>query len=659
MSQTFRWPALVPWLIIAGLVSLLGVPALVLALHHAVPRTPHDWTRYAPWVTWFAIVHAHRVHDALVGCAVAFGGALWLGIQSALATPRHAAQSRGAGIYGSAQWRTAASLHHTYVRWPESPSATQRRQRHAAKRGEPPTPAAGLMIGTMTTRTPPPKGGRPQFSAWVLHRDENALVLGTARSGKTRLVLLPTIGILGHAGESMVLNDPKGEICDTTATWLHQRGYTVVRADLRDPARGYVWNASEPLPAQPFRWNPLAVARQAWERDDESAAGQWVDDIVQGLLSTQHGSGGDDSQNAFWKNVAQSALSGIMLAMLADAPPDAAHLPAIQHLLGLPDEAINAWFAAMPPHALAAQVARTYLKTGGETRVNANSFTLSYLQPILSPAIQWLVSGATFDPLCLAQPDHPVALYVVSPDQRKAVDPLVTLFLQQLLQILAEAAAQSPARRLPIRVTLVLDEFGNIPPIPAFDRTVSVGLGRGIRLILALQSIAQLQRYDEGSRRTILDNCATWLSLGAGDLETAQLISQRMGQHDHAFTTRQHSAAGNGPTQTSWGQQTVGRALLTPDEVMRWPTGQGLVLQLRENAARTHLPDLSRWGFPWEGAAAPTPHTRTARPRFWPDAAQGETLPGPAAVPPPSLSASAMPESPDGTLPPLPEVLPF
>jgi len=153
--------------------------------------------------------------------------------------------------------------------------------------------------------------------------------------------------------------------------------------------------------------------------------------------------------------------------------------------------------------------------------------------------------------------------------------------------------------------------------------------------MLAVQNIGQLARYDEPTRKTILGNCGTWLCLGAENVETAQEISQRIGQYDYAYTTRQHSGGtGGGPAQLSWGQQTVGRALLTPDEVMRWPVGHGLVLQQRENAARTKLPDLSYWGVPWARYPSPTPLTTPAPVRLWPDSRQHERLPGNGESPP-------------------------
>ena len=50
----------------------------------------------------------------------------------------------------------------------------------------------------------------------------------------------------------------------------------------------------------------------------------------------------------------------------------------------------------------------------------------------------------------------------------------------------------------------------------------------------------------------------------------------------------------------------MGRDLLTPDEVMRWPENYSLVIRARQYPARLYLPDLSSWPadkdfIPYEG----------------------------------------------------------
>jgi len=47
---------------------------------------------------------------------------------------------------------------------------------------------------------------------------------------------------LGFAGESMVINDTKGEIYSNTATFLKKQGYTIKIINLRDAFASDGWN---------------------------------------------------------------------------------------------------------------------------------------------------------------------------------------------------------------------------------------------------------------------------------------------------------------------------------------------------------------------------------------------------------------------------------
>jgi hypothetical protein len=64
------------------------------------------------------------------------------------------------------------------------------------------------------------------------------------------------VWVLGHAGESMIVTDPKGERYAHCAAWLRGYGYRVVLPDLprRRPGgtggtRWYLWTAKEYMEA--------------------------------------------------------------------------------------------------------------------------------------------------------------------------------------------------------------------------------------------------------------------------------------------------------------------------------------------------------------------------------------------------------------------------
>ena len=65
--------------------------------------------------------------------------------------------------------------------------------------------------------------------------DSHTLVVGASGSKKTRALVLPAIKVLGYAGESMIINDPKGELYNSTAGELRDLGYNIITVNLRGP----------------------------------------------------------------------------------------------------------------------------------------------------------------------------------------------------------------------------------------------------------------------------------------------------------------------------------------------------------------------------------------------------------------------------------------
>ena len=59
-------------------------------------------------------------------------------------------------------------------------------------------------------------------TAYVNSTDTHSLIIGTTRCGKTRHLVLPSIGITALAGESMVITDPKSELYLYTRPFLER-----------------------------------------------------------------------------------------------------------------------------------------------------------------------------------------------------------------------------------------------------------------------------------------------------------------------------------------------------------------------------------------------------------------------------------------------------
>lgn len=85
--------------------------------------------------------------------------------------------------------------------------------------------------------------GRYYFSSG----DDHTIILGPPKSGKTRRVLLPSIRVMGQAGDSLVIVDPKGELFSKTHRFLEGRGYDVKIIDLRNSDRSNLWSPTSEI----------------------------------------------------------------------------------------------------------------------------------------------------------------------------------------------------------------------------------------------------------------------------------------------------------------------------------------------------------------------------------------------------------------------------
>ena len=77
---------------------------------------------------------------------------------------------------------------------------------------------------------------------YVDQTDKHTAVIGSTASKKSRLIAMPTVRLLGAAGESMIIVDPKAEIFNRTAAALKDIGYEIKTLNLREPQHGVAWN---------------------------------------------------------------------------------------------------------------------------------------------------------------------------------------------------------------------------------------------------------------------------------------------------------------------------------------------------------------------------------------------------------------------------------
>lgn len=180
---------------------------------------------------------------------------------------------------------------------------------------------------------------------------------------------------------------------------------------------------------------------------------------------------------------------------------------------------------------------------------------------------------------------------------------LSSLFFSFLFIRLTRFADTCSDRKCPIPVNLVLDEFNNIGRIGGsadgsdFARSLSVCRSRDIRVMLAVQSLGQLQnRYPNNLWAEIIGNCDVQLMLGCTDDITAEYVSMRSGdmsiQVNTTMTMRKTIAVAQVIPEYRHQEGQGKRRLLTPDEVLRLPNDELLCIIRGNNILK-----LKKWDY--------------------------------------------------------------
>lgn len=225
------------------------------------------------------------------------------------------------------------------------------------------------------------------------------------------------------------------------------------------------------------------------------------------------------------------------------------------------------------------------------------------LQVLQNEAVRRIISRSEID--LTAPGRRKCAYFVILSDQDTTMAFLSSLFFSFLFIKLVRYADSTPEMRCAVPVNLILDEFNNIGKLGGaadgsdFTRTLSVIRSRRIYVMLAVQSLGQLQnRYPNNLWSEIIGNTDIQLMLGCTDDVSAEYFSARSGdmsiQINSTMTVRQTIAVAQVIPQYRQTQGQGKRRLLTPDEVLRLPNEELLVIIRGHNLLKLNKLDYTQ-----------------------------------------------------------------
>jgi type IV secretory pathway TraG/TraD family ATPase VirD4 len=153
---------------------------------------------------------------------------------------------------------------------------------------------------------------------------------------------------------------------------------------------------------------------------------------------------------------------------------------------------------------------------------------------------------------------------------------LVSALVEDILDVARHLAAASPGARLDPPITVMLNEIGNLAPLPSLPTLMSEGGGTGICTWAILQSLAQARhRWGEQAAATVWDACTTKIVLGGGANATdLRDLSALIGDRDE--TTWAETRGGDGTRSRSSSLRRV--PVLDPGRLRTLPFGSAVLL---------------------------------------------------------------------------------
>lgn len=427
----------------------------------------------------------------------------------------------------------------------------------------------------------------------------HTLIIGATRSGKGQLLVLPLYWIISMVKnkQSFVTNDMKADNIENVYSILKDNDYRIFVLNLDNA------DHSE-------EWDLLYEAKKEYvkvivdEEPDLSSCMKIIESIAS--LFTDN-----PKSDPVWPDSAHALLVAMILYMFEEGHKngklDKVTMPSVYRFFvtyGEHDEiidkvrvnALDEIFHNLPVDdpARASYASSNFAK--GEMRASIFSILASNLKVFSSDmGIQKITSGNTIDFSKIVTDDKPCAVFIILPDEDRSRDMIASAFVNQCYDYLVKQAKQYPRKMLPRRVQFILDEFANMPRIPAMSNKVSIGAGHNILFTLVVQDLNQLDERYGKSAKSIRGNCGNVIYINSIDKDTNQYISAIMGSKQYDITSY------SGKLHEWLNQKSVShetKPLMTATQLGRLSKGKAVIIKQRSYPILTKFKPFYKYKLP-------------------------------------------------------------
>ncbi len=287
-----------------------------------------------------------------------------------------------------------------------------------------------------------------------------------------------------------------------------------------------------------------------------------------------------EEKDPHWADSAELILTALIALVVYYGEPGDRSLQTVRRLLTDPEKFAQAVKLMCKSDAWGGMLARM----GGQllhykdkelssTLTTTNRF-VCFLD---TPAVARSTTESTFTPAELRKGKMTIYL-IIPPEHMPAQAPLLRLWIGTLIRTVMHGGLQEKNK-----VHFVLDEASSLGHMSVIDSAVDMARGYGIKLKFFFQSVGQIKKcFPNGQEQTLLSN-VTQVYFGVNDLQTAEQVSNRLGEStividsggSSSGTSHQTSQQGQWSNTQSfnkndnWAQH--GRKLYKPEEILTLP----------------------------------------------------------------------------------------
>jgi len=391
--------------------------------------------------------------------------------------------------------------------------------------------------------------GRDKRGYLIAGGFQHSLLFAPTGSGKGVGFVIPN---LLFWQDSVFCHDIKLENYELTSGWRKKMGQEV-----------YVWSPADP-DGFTHCYNPID-----WV---SAKPGQMVDDVqkIANLIMPE---------KEFWNNEARSLFLGVVLYLLAVKDKVKSFGEVVRTMRS--DDVVYNLAVVLDTigqdiHPVGYMNIAAFLQKADKERSGVISTMNSNLELWANPLIDTATASSDFNIMEFKR--KKTTVYVgLTPDNLQRLQPLMQVFYQQATEFLCR---KLPGKDDPYGVLFVMDEFPTLGKMEQFMNGIAYFRGYHVRLFLIIQDTEQLKGiYEEPGMNSFLSNATYRITFAANNIETANLISQLVGNKtvDSASQNKPKFLDFN-PASRSLNVSKAQRALLLPQEVIGLPRDEQILL---------------------------------------------------------------------------------